>query len=211
MIAHFVLAGAALAASAALVPTTGSAQTAGGDTWQFRCPAAGTVVEQSTGAELKYRGEAANNPGSCMLQNGQRRLLGYWQVSEGFYRAGGKEIAARVAGPGVNAAGTQPVTFDYFTNNRTNESIHVQESWRVAGSGPLTVPAGTFNTVRVERQFRILGSAFAYTQTVWFDRATGAPVSARVEHLNAVQAPTLVNWVANDVIVPAAARTAAAR
>lgn len=211
MIARFVLAGAAVAAAAALVPTTGSAQTAGGDTWQFRCPAPGTVVEQSTGSQIKYRGEAANSPGSCMLQHGQRRLLGYWQVGEAFYRAGGRDIAQRVTGPGVNAAGTQPVTFDYFTNNRTNESIHVQETWRVAGSGPLTVPAGTFDTVRVERKFQVLGSAFAFTQTVWFDRATGAPVRAHVEHLNAVQGPTLVNWVANDVTVPAAARTAAAR
>lgn len=208
--AHLTLlaTGAALAALSA-TPLPAAAQ-AGGDVWQFRCPAAGTVVEQSTGSQIKYRGEAPNSPSSCMLQNGQRRLLGYWQVGEAFYRAGVREIAQRVSGSGVNAAGTQPVTFDYFTNNRTNESIHVQETWRVAGSGPLTVPAGTFDTVRVERRFQVLGSNFTYTQTVWFDRASGAPVSARVEHLNAVQGPALVNWVANDVVAPTA-RAATAR
>ena len=39
---------------------------------------------------------------------------------------------------------------------------------------------------------------------------SGAPVSAHVEHLNAVQGPTLANWVANDVVAPTA-RAAAAR
>lgn len=200
-IAAAALAAAAGAAAAAPAAAQEPARGGGGADWQFRCPAPGTAVEQSTGASLRYRGPDAKHPGSCTLADGQRRLLGYWRVGEAFYRAGGKQIAERVAA-GVPAGGTAPVTFDYFTNSRTNESIHVQETWRVAGTGPLTTPAGTFDTARVERRFQVIGATFAYTQTVWFDRATGAPVSARVEHLNPIQADTLVNWVATEVRAP---------
>lgn len=45
-------------------------------------------------------------------------------------------------------------------------------------------------------------SSFQYTQSVWFDRATNVLVRANVEHRNCVQAPTLVNWAAFDVMRP---------
>lgn len=194
--------GILLAATAMAVLGTApqaQAQATGGDTtWQFRCPAAGTIVEQSSGTTLRYRGEAANNPGSCMLAGNQRRLLGYWQVSEGFYRAGGSRLAAAFAN-GVNLAGMAPVEFDYYGMNRTNDSIHIRERWTAQAGGSMTTPAGTFDTVRVDRYFNVIGSSFQYTQSLWFDRATNTPVVARIDHRNAVQGPTLVNWVASDV------------
>ncbi|WP_421989165.1 hypothetical protein [Roseococcus sp.] len=182
---------------AAVLATTGGAAFAqgGGDTWQFRCPTAGTTVEQSTGAALRYR--AAGTPGICNV-GGQQRLLGYWSMREGFQEAGGARLAAAFA-QGVDLGRAAPVSFEYFGPNRYAISSHYQETWSAAPGGAVTTPAGTFDTVKVMRAFQVVGVTFSYTQTVWFDRATNAPIQARVEHLNPVQAPTLVNWVATDV------------
>ncbi|MFL1462583.1 hypothetical protein ACI6QG_10300 [Roseococcus sp. DSY-14] len=195
-------AGAATAVLSLATPGTATAQAA--DTWQFRCPAAGTTVDQSSGTSIRFRAEAPNNPGSCIVAGGQRRLLGYWSVGEAFYRAGGQRIANAVAS-GLDLRGVQPVTFDYFGTNRTGESIHIQETWGGAAGGSMTTPAGTFDTVRVDREFQVIGSAFRYTQSVWFDRATNVPVAARIEHRNPIQAPSLVNWVATEITRPAMA------
>jgi len=184
----------------------GGAQASGpADTWQFRCPAAGTTVEQSSGTTLRYRAEAPNNPASCILAAGQRRFMGYWTVSEALYRAGGERIADALA-KGIHLDTVPSVTFDYFATSRTQDSIHVQETWRAQDGGRITTPAGSFETVRVDRSFSVLGSNFQYTQSVWFDRAGGTPVTARIEHRNPFQAPSLVNWVANDITRPQAAR-----
>ena len=45
-------------------------------------------------------------------------------------------------------------------------------------------------------------STFQYTQSARFDQATNTPVAARVDHRNAVQGPTLVNWVAAEITRP---------
>lgn len=195
--------GILLAATAAMaIGAAPQAQAQSGDaTWQFRCPAAGTAVEQSSGTTLRYRGEASSNPGSCMLAGNQRRLLGYWQVSEGFYRAGGPRLANALSN-GINLSNMPSIEFDYYGTNRSGDSIHIQERWKAEAGGSMTTPAGTFETVRVERYFNVIGSSFQYTQSVWFDRATNTPVAARVDHRNAIQAPTLVNWVAVDISRP---------
>lgn len=177
----------------------------GSDNWQFSCPTAGTTIEQSNGNALRYR-SAGTLPATCHV-GGQQRLLGYWSVREGFYEAGGGRIAAALA-RGIDLARVQPVTFEYFGPNRFNISSHYQETWSAAAGGRITTPAGTFDTVKVTRQFQVVGVVFSYTQSVWFDRATNAPVQARVDHLNNVQAATLVNWVATDVLPP---RTMASR
>lgn len=186
-----------MAATAMIAFGSGAALAQGGGdaTWQFQCPAAGTMVEQSTGSTLRYR--AAGAPGTCNV-GGQQRLLGYWSVREGFYQAGGAQLAAAFS-RGVDVARMQPVTFDYFGPNRYGISTHYQETWSTAPGGSVTTPAGTFDTVKVVRGFQVIGAIFSYTQSVWFDRATNAPVQARVEHRNPVQAPSLVNWVATDI------------
>ncbi|TCH96831.1 hypothetical protein EJV46_19880 [Roseococcus sp. SYP-B2431] len=188
-----------MAAAAMIVFGSGAALAQGapgGETWQFQCPAAGTTVEQSSGAALRYRAAAAA-PATCNV-GGQPRLLGYWSVREGFFQAGGARLAAAFS-QGVDLNRMEPVTFEYFGPNRFAISTHYQETWRAAPGGAVTTPAGTFDTVKVTRDFQVIGAVFSYTQSVWFDRATNAPVQARVEHLNPVQASTLVNWVATDV------------
>lgn len=206
IIAAAALLAAVGAGSAGAQPASAPGASAAPDMWQFRCPAAGSAVDQSSGTTLRYRGDAANAPGRCLVAGGQRRFLGYWSVGEGFYRAGGDRIAAAVTNA-VNLGTVPTVTFDYFGTNRTGDSIHIQETWRARPGGSLTTPAGTFDTVRVDRFFQVTGSAFQFTESVWFDRATNLPVTARVEHRNPVEAPSLVNWVAADVVrAQAAAR-----
>jgi len=185
-----------MAAAATLALGAAPAAAQGGEAWQFRCPAPGTAVEQSTGATLRYR-PGPERPGICNV-GGQQRFLGYWSMREGFYQAGGTQLAATF-GQGVAPGTMQPVIFDYFGLNRYSISSHYQERWRAEEGGSLTTPAGTFDTVKVIRDFNVIGVTFRYTQTVWFDRATNVPVQARIEHLNPVQAASLVNWVATDV------------
>ena len=62
--------------------------------------------------------------------------------------------------------------------------------------------AGTFDAIRLERNFSIVGFTYSYDQHVWIDRATGAPVKAVVTHLNMVMAPDLVTWQAAAVQAP---------
>lgn len=198
MIRGILLAATAVAA----IGATPQAQAQSGDaTWQFRCPAAGTTVEQSSGTTLRFRGPASTNPGECMMAGNQRRFMGYWQVGEGFYNAAGPRLTAAFAN-GINLANVSPLEFTYYGFNRSNDSIQLMERWTAEAGGAVTTPAGTFDTVRVDRYFNVVGSSFQYTQSVWFDRATNVPVRANIDHRNFAQAPTLVNWVAFDVTRP---------
>lgn len=181
-------------------PASVSAQPADA-TWRFSCPVSGTAVEQSSGTTLRFRGASPSNPGECMMAGNQRRFMGYWQVSEGFYNAAGPRLTAAFAS-GVNLGSARPLEFTYYGFNRTNDSIQIMERWTAQQGGVVATPAGNFDTVRVDRYFNVVGSSFQYTQSVWFDRATNVPVRANVEHRNFVQAPTLVNWVAFDVMRP---------
>lgn len=193
------------ATAVAAIGTAPAAQAQSGETnWQFRCPAAGTAVEQSSGTTLRFRGEVAGNPGECMMAGNQRRFLGYWQVGEGFYQAAGPRLAAAHAN-GVDLRNTRPLEFTYYGTSRTNDSIQLMERWTAQPGGMVATPAGNFDTVRVDRYFNVVGSSFQYTQSVWFDRATNVPVRANIDHRNFVQAPTLVNWVAFDVTRPQSA------
>ena len=127
--------------------------------------------------------------------------MGYWQVGEGFYRAAGPRLASAFMN-GINLASTTPLEFDYYGLNLSGLSTHFKERWTAQPGGTVTTPAGTFDTVRVDRYFEVIGSSFFYTQSLWFDRATNVPVRAGIEHRNFIQAPSLVNWVANDVMRP---------
>lgn len=185
-----------VAAAAVLALGSAPALAQGADVWQFRCPDAGTTVEQSSGTALRYRAPAST-PATCTV-GGQPRLLGYWSMREGFYAAGGARLAEAFS-RGMELNRPTPVTFEYFGPNRYGISSHYQESWSAASGGSITTPAGTFDTVKVTRNFQVVGVVFSYVQTVWFDRATRAPVQARIEHRNPIQAPSLVNWVATDI------------
>lgn len=165
--------------------------------WRFSCPAAGTAVERSTGDTVTFRGVDANDPFVCLAGGGQRLVLGVWVPSDRLYVNGRAQLASLLAGP---AGGERK--FDYFSLGRDSNSIHIYETWRLAGFGPVRVPAGTFDAVRLERRFDIAGSTYTYLQTVWLDRASNAPVKVTIDHLNAVMAPTLVAWDAIEVRPP---------
>ncbi|MDN3568864.1 hypothetical protein QWZ14_31180 [Paeniroseomonas aquatica] len=165
--------------------------------YQFRCPAPGTVVEQSTGSRLAYRGPDANDPMVCTMANGERRAFGYWAAGSPFYRSGRTQLARLVSGS-VGPASKEE-RLDYFSLGRDSNSVHFYEAWRVAGTGPVQVVAGTFDTLRLERRVQIQNTAFSYTETVWLDRASGAPVKVQVDHLNGFMAPSLTSWEATEV------------
>lgn len=160
---------------------------------QFRCPAPGTVVEQSEGTRLSYRGPDAGDPLVCRTADGQRRFLGYWSASSPFYRAGGAQLARLFTG------GSREERIHYFTPGRDSSSIHAFETWRVLGTGPVQTMAGTFDALRVQRRFEVAGVTYSYLETLWLDRASGAPVKVEVDHLNGFMAPTLVSWEATEL------------
>lgn len=185
-------------AAALLAAAPAAAQPSG---WRYTCPEPGTVVERTEGGTINFRGADASDPFVCLAGGGQRLVLGIWAPSERQYVSGRAHLAALLAGP---AGGER--RFDYFSTGRDSTSIHVYETWRLAGFEPVRVPAGTFDAVRLQRSFQISGIAYSYVQTVWLDRATNAPVKVKVEHVNAVMAPTLFDWEATELRQPAGRR-----
>lgn len=163
---------------------------------QFRCPAPGTVVEQSTGGRLVYRGQDANDPLVCTMTNGERRAFGYWAAGSTFYRSGRAQLA-RLVSSGVSEGREE--RFDYFSPGRDSNSVHFYEAWRVAGAGPVQVMAGTLDALRVERRVYIPNTAYSYIETVWLDRDSGAPIKVHVDHLNGFMPASLTSWEATEI------------
>lgn len=170
-------------------------------TWRFSCPEAGTTVERTAGETITFRGSDPNDPFVCRVGNGQRLVLGVWTPGDRLYQNGRAQLSSLLSGA---ASGER--RFDYFGVNLFGLSTHVLETWRLAGFQPIQVPAGTFDAVRLERQFEIIGTSYTYLQTVWLDRATNAPVKVEVSHLNAIMAPTLFSWNATELRSPAQRR-----
>ena len=169
--------------------------------WRFSCPEPGTVVERTEGGTIVFRGADANDPFVCLAGGGQRLVLGIWAPSERQYVNGRAHLASLLSGP---PGGER--RFDYFSAGRDSTSIHVYETWRHAGFERVRVPAGAFEAVKLQRRFEIAGVTYSYLQTVWLDRATNAPVKVKVDHTNAVMAPTLFDWEATEVRQPAGSR-----
>jgi hypothetical protein len=164
---------------------------------EFRCAPPGTIVERTSGSRLVFRGQDASDPLVCINAHGQHRFLGYWGTQENFFRHGQPQLA-RLFGSGPDGSG-RIQTINYFGTDRYALSNNITETWRIAGTGRVQVPAGTFDTVRVERQFQVVGSTYRYVESLWLDRTSWVPVKARVEHLNAVMGPALTSWEATDV------------
>lgn len=184
----------AMVGVALAVTTIGHAQST---EWQFRCASPGTSVERTNGTRLMYRGQDTGNPLVCINDHGQRRFLGYWSVQENFFQRGEAQLA-RLLQSGSGQAG-QEQTITYFGNDRYGVPNQVQETWRVAGSGRIQVPAGTFEAMQIEREFRVVGSTYRYVQTLWLDKASGVPLRVSVDHLNGFMNPVVTNWAATEV------------
>lgn len=181
------------AAMLAAAPAAAQAQQ-----WQYRCPAQGTVVERSEGGSLSYRGQDASDPLVCITTNGQRRFLGYWPAQEAAYRAGRAQLTRLVSEAAVGRIG-QSESFNYFAPGRDSNTVHIFETWRIGGIGRVDTAAGNFDAVRLDRNFQIAGVTYDFDQSVWLDRASGAPVKAEVRHLNMVMAPSLFSWEALEL------------
>lgn len=183
---------------ALLLSAGASAQEA---SWRYACPAAGTVVERSRGEPIVFRASDPNDPFVCMTGGGRRVVLGIWTPNEALYVNGRQQLASLLTGmPG------DVRRFYYLGTGADQSSIEIDETWRHGGFERATVPAGTYESVRLERNFRVRNTAYTYTQTLWLDRATNVPVKVEVTHLNALMAPTLFSWVATDIRPGTAAR-----
>ncbi|WP_149536655.1 hypothetical protein [Siccirubricoccus phaeus] len=154
-------------------------------------------MEQSAGGRLAYRGQDANDPLVCTMANGERRFLGYWAATSAFYRSGRAELTRLVTG--VPSPAGREERLGYFSLGRDSNSIHVYETWRVVGTGPVQVLAGTFDAFCLERRMQVAGTTYSYVETIWLDQASGAPLKVQVNHQNAVMAPSLVSWEATDL------------
>ena len=65
-----------IGALTALAPLAAQAQS-----WQYRCPAPGTVVERSDGSRIAYRGADPSDPLVCLTTTGQRLVFGNWNAA----------------------------------------------------------------------------------------------------------------------------------
>lgn len=160
----------------------------------LRCPDQGTRVERTNVGGLAWRGPSNAGPLICVDQSGASRFLGYWRTSDPFYASGGSELVREFMNAGDGPG--RPVQIRYFSQNRNVDSVMVWESWQVLGRDRVDVVAGSFDTTKVERQYWVMGTNYRYTETVWFDRASGAPVKSEVEHRNAIMSPDVVSWQA---------------
>jgi hypothetical protein len=161
----------------------------------FKCPDAGTRVERTDAPALTFRGASTSNPLICVDALGQERFLGYWRAADGFFRAG-KDTLLRNFTSGAGGVST----INYFGSNRVAESIYINENWQILGPERVSVIAGSFEALKVQRQYWITGTNYRFTETVWFDRATGAPVKSTVDHRNAIMSSDVISWQATEVL-----------
>lgn len=166
----------------------------------YRCPDAGSSMERSRGERISYRGGAANSF-LCNTSTGTSRLLGYWPAGLGAVAAGRTQIEAMVTAAFAGGA-PAPVSFRYTGTGSDQSSIILVENWRVLTPTRISVLAGEFNVIPIERRFEVLGSSYNFTQVVSFDRESRMPVRASVDHLNALMANDLFNWQATEVRRP---------
>lgn len=166
----------------------------------FRCPAAGTVVERTNGPNLVFTSPDPADPLVCRGRHGQRLFLGYWDAQSPAVTAGRAELARVFGGAASPGATTRPISF--FASGTYMDSVRIEETWRMVGVEPVQVPAGSFEALRVERHMSVPFSTYSFTEAVWLDRRTGAPVKASVSHTNAVMAPSVTNWSATEVNAP---------
>lgn len=175
----------------------GSAVTADAQTtsaWAFQCPSAGTSLETSVGSSIRFRGQSSEGGAVCLTVQGSR-FLGLFPTTDGFYRAAGDRLNRLVSG-GLDLRDVRPVTFQYFGINSFQDSISINERWTVSDGGRIATAAGSFSTVRVERQFEVVGSSWRYTQNVWLDRDTNMPVRVEFQHVNPLWPATHQDWTA---------------
>ncbi|MFZ6765286.1 hypothetical protein [Pseudoroseomonas sp. WGS1072] len=183
----------AFVAGAMMLATTGAmAQESG-----LRCPSPGTKLERTNQPTLTYRGTDPLSPLICIDGAKQARFLGYWSTNSGFFSAGGKQLLTAFSA--ARSGPSQVVEIEYFGRNRNGDSTHVKEQWQILGTERVSVPAGDFNAIKVSRFYNIVATNYKYTEIVWIDQSSGAPVKSQVTHLNGIMSADVVDWQAAEV------------
>ncbi len=159
----------------------------------YRCPSSGTTLERARGDSFTYRGDASA-PFVCATSTGVQRFSAYWRAGEAFYRTGRADLE-RMMTTAFSGNIPAPVRIPYFSHSAVGFiPISVLETWTVPGMGRVVTPAGTFDALRVEREFQVVDSVYRYKQTLWVDRRSGVPVRVEVKHLNGGMAAHIFSW-----------------
>ncbi len=99
------------------------------------------------------------------------------------------------------------VAVNYFSTDVNQNSVAVRDVFRIVGFPRITVPAGPYQTIQIERFSEFTtsrGGVYQRRDTVWLSTRDGLPVKATYEQVSGTS-PTsrLADWEAVRVIRPA--------
>jgi hypothetical protein len=134
---------------------TPSAQTE--KTWIFACPEPGSWVTWDDGRSLVFSGADPADAGLCLAQSGTAAVRLTWGMVEATNSEGSGHRPGMAslfpAKTGANASYTATVSYP-----GSGIQYPFETRWRVVGFEPLQVPAGTFDTVVLERMVNGTGA-----------------------------------------------------
>jgi hypothetical protein len=173
---------------------------------QFQCPRQGVIAEYSDGGRTVWGGADPADPTICLVRAGNtdRRLLyAFWRLpfshngAEASARAGLSQLYPATAG--------KSVSYDLFLPraNQTGDNPY-RETWKIVRFESVSVRAGTFNAMVIERvQDGRGGSVFQGTWTRWIDLNSRVPVKQTFA-LSRGRPSGTQEWEAMSVQVPPA-------
>lgn len=141
----------------------------------FRCPSVGTVAEFSTGVKLTSQGADPADPVVCLLRiesptgtREARLLYAFWTLP---LPHRGAEPAARAGFAALFPATIgKSTTYELFLPRESGGDDPYRETWRVLRIEPVTVRAGSFTAMVMERvQEGGGGNTFRGSWTRWLD------------------------------------------
>ena len=181
---------------------TAHAQQVPSQVWNFRCPPANTTVEANNDIRINFRGAEPDNPLVCRSGTDFRRALGVWNMQISVFQSRIGDLA------GLFPATTgRSVAINHFTTDADRNSVAMREVFRIVGFPKITVPAGQFQTVQIERFAEFTannGGMYQRRDTIWLSTSDGVPVKATYDQVSG-RSPgvRLVNWEATRIIRPA--------